>query len=106
VDPIECCIAELVSRYLVLTKKGILQMARTSDIRWPVRYDHCFQRTVLITVWYGVWYEHRARPAYIHLSRDKPVRAEQLCEDIMANRADLRVLNSQSLNWRGKRLPL
>jgi len=102
VDPIECRIAELVSRYLVLTKEVMPQMARTSDIRWHVRCDHCFQPIVLNTVCYGVWHEHRARPAYIHLSRDKLVRAEQFCEDIMANRADLRVLNSQSLNWRGK----
>jgi hypothetical protein len=29
----------------------------------------------------------------------------QLCEDIIANRADLHDLNLQSLTWRGKRRP-
>ncbi|MFT7105740.1 MAG: hypothetical protein ACJAVT_000255 [Yoonia sp.] len=101
-DATECHIAEFVSRYLVLTEEVMAKIARTSDIRWPVRYDHCFQRIVLNTVWNGVWYEHLARPAYKHLSSEQPVRAGQLCKDIMAIRADLRVLYSQSLNWRSK----
>jgi hypothetical protein len=29
----------------------------------------------------------------------------ELCEDIVALRADLHVLNRQSLAWRGKRIP-
>nr|WP_044038168.1 hypothetical protein [Octadecabacter arcticus] len=77
-------------------------MARTSDTNWPVLYDHCFQCIVLDTVSNGVWYENLARPAYKHLSRDQAVRAVQLCEDIMAGRADLHILNRQSLIWRGK----
>ena len=98
----QCRTADLVSRYLMLTKEIMPQMARNSGIRWPVHNDHCCQRIVLDTVCNGVWYEHLARPAYKHLSRDQAVHAVQLCEDIVANRADLHDVNLQSLNWRGK----
>lgn len=50
----------------------------------------------------GVRYEYLACPAYKHLSRNQAVRAVQLSDDIMVNRADLHGLNSQLLNWRGK----
>lgn len=101
-DPTQCRTAELVSRYLILTKEVMPQMARDAGSRWPVRNDHCFQRIVLDTVCNGVWNEHLARPAYRHLSHDQALRAVQVCEDIIANRTDLHDLNRQSLDWRGK----
>ena len=97
--------ADLVSRYSVLTKETMPQLARTSHTHWPVRNDHCFQRIVLDAVCGGVWYDHVARPAYKHLSREQAIHAVALCEDIIAGEADLAALNAKSLVWRGKRRP-
>jgi hypothetical protein len=96
------CTADLVSRYMVLTKEVMPQMARDPRVTWPVRNDHCFQRIVLDTVCDGPWYAHLSRPAYKSLTRDQAAYAVQLCEDIIANRVDLHDLNRKSLNWRGK----
>ena len=78
------------------------EMAQDPKINWPVQNNHCFQRIVLDTICDGVWYDHLARPAYKHLNHDQATRAVQLCEDIIAKRADLHDLNRQSLIWRGK----
>lgn len=96
--------ADVVRRYMVLTKEIMPQMARDPAVKWPVRNDHCFQRIVLDNVCGGPWIEHLPRPAYKSLSHDQAVRAVQLCEDIVANRIDLHDLNQKSLAWRGKPL--
>ncbi len=93
---------DAVARYLHLTRIVLPDMARRSHTHWPVRADHCFQRIVLDTVCGGVWYAHIARPAWRHLDPDRARRAVRLCEDIIAERADLAALNRQSLAWRGK----
>ena len=91
-----------VARYLHLTRTVIPALAQTSKRHWPVRRDHCFQRIVLDTICGGVWYDHIARPAYRHLSPAQAMRAVRLCEQIIADTADLKALNQQSLAWRGK----
>lgn len=94
--------ADLVSRYMILTKEIMPQMVRNREVKWPVQNDHCFQRIVLDAVCNGHWHKHLARPAYKHLTHD---RAVQLCENIVAGRVNLYDLNRQSLIWRGKRIP-
>ncbi len=94
--------ADLVSRYSVMTKETMPQLACTTHKNWPVRNDHCFQRIVLDTVCEGVWYDHLPRPAYKHLSHKQALQAVDLCADIIAGKADLVALNKQSLKWRGK----
>jgi len=97
--------ADLVSRYMVLTKGVMPQMALNRAVNWPVRNDHCFQRIVLDNVCDGPWFAHLPRPAYKSLSHDQAVHAVQLCEDIVANRINLHDLNRKSLAWRGKPVP-
>ncbi len=94
--------ANLVLEYLHLTRKVMPKLARTTNSHWPVRNDHCFQRIVLDTVCGGVWYDHIARPAYKHLSHTQTALAIRLCEQIIADKVDLSVLNQQSLAWRSK----
>nr|WP_293448512.1 hypothetical protein [Planktotalea sp.] len=94
--------ADLLSRYMVLTKEVMPQMARDPSVKWPVRNDHCFQRIVLDNVCDGPWFAHLSKPAYKSLSHAQAARAVQLCEDIIADRVDLFDLNKRSLNWRGK----
>lgn len=96
--------ADLVSRYMVLTKEIMPEMARDPSVKWPVQNDHCFQRIVLDNICDGPWFNHLSRPAYKSLSHDQAVRAVQLCEDIIGGRVDLFDLNRKSLNWRGKRM--
>lgn len=96
--------ADLVSRYIVLTKEVMPKMARDPAKKWPVRNDHCFQHIILDIVCEGPWFEHLSRPAYKSLSHEQAVRAVQLCEDIIANHVNLSDLNRQSLIWRGKQV--
>ena len=97
--------ADLVSRYSVMTKETMPQLACTTHKNWPVRNDHCFQRIVLDTVCGGVWCDQLPRPAYKHLSHKQALQAVDLCADIIAGKADLVALNTQSLIWRGKLRP-
>jgi hypothetical protein len=92
----------LVEAYLHLTRTVMPRLAQTAKPHWKVRNDHCFQRIVLDTVCGGVWYDHIARPAYKHLSGPQAQAAVQLCDRIIAEQADLNVLNLQSLAWRQK----
>jgi hypothetical protein len=94
--------ADLVSRYMVLTKETMPMLARTSHTHWPIRNDHCFQRVVLDAVCGGVWYDYVLQPAYKHLTQDQAAKAVELCEAILSGVTDLGVLNQQSLAWRGK----
>ncbi|WP_025052432.1 hypothetical protein [Sulfitobacter noctilucae] len=87
---------------MTLTKETMPQLARTSHQHWPVQNDHCFQRIVLDTVCGGTWYDHIARPAYKHLTKDQALRAVALCDRIIAGETDLTRLNIQSFAWRGK----
>ena len=93
-----------ISRYLKLTREVMPKMANDKAFQWSVKYDHCFQRIVLDTICNGSWYDHLERPAYKHLSRNQALKAVQLCEDIIAGRADLNALNRQSLLWRDKKV--
>lgn len=92
----------LVEQYLHLTRTIMPTLAQTSKRDWPDRNDHCFQRIVLDTICGGVWYDHIARPAYKHLSQTQATCAVQLCDQIIAGKTDLNVLNRQSLAWRAK----
>lgn len=97
--------ADMVSRYMTLTKDVMPRLARTTHSDWPVRNDHCFQRIVLDTICGGVWYDHLHRPAYKNLTFQQAERAVWLCDKIIAGDVNLAVLNAQSLVWRGKAGP-
>ena len=75
--------ADLVSRYIVLTKEVMPHLARTSHKHWPVSNDHCFQRIVLDAVCGGVWYDYLPRPAYKNLTHNQAANAVKLCNDII-----------------------
>ena len=93
----------LIATYMHLTKEVLPSLAKSDQPDWPVSEDHCFQRIVLDTICSGAWYEHLERPAYKHLTNDQAKRAVELCQNIADGRADLKLLNQQSLIWRGKR---
>ena len=97
-------INDQIMGYIKLTKEVMPKMASDPELQWPVKNDHCFQRIVLDTICNGPWYVHLKRPAYKNLSKTEALKAVQLCEDIVAGRADLHALDRQSLIWRGKKI--
>ena len=100
----ESQISGIVQNYIKLTKQVLPMMASDTKLKWPVKYDHCFQRVVLDNICNGCWYDHLKPPAYKHLSKNQALKAVKLCEDIISGDADLHALNRQSLLWRRKRV--
>ncbi len=88
-------------RWLTLTRETLPELARSRD--WPVWADHCFQRIFLDHACGGRWYDHIGRrPAYAHASDAVLDAAIALGEAVANGTADLRALNTRSLQWRGK----
>ena len=91
----------LEDRWLMLTRETLPGLATTRG--WPIRNDHCFQRVLLDAACGGRWYDHiEGRPAYRRASDTIPTSAVSLAEQATDGRADVAVLNWQSLVWRGK----
>jgi hypothetical protein len=96
--------ATLEATWLDLTRARLPRAAAEGRRRWPVRFDHCFQRILLDHATGGVWYDAiPKRPAYAHAPDVVLARAVALGEALLAGEADLAALNAQSLAWRGKR---
>ena len=87
-----------------MTKEVLPMMTSDTKLKWPVKYDHCFQRIVLDNICNGCWYDFLNRPAYKNLSNSQALKAIKLCEDIISGEADLHTLNRKSLKWRRKKL--
>ncbi|KAB1073515.1 GNAT family N-acetyltransferase [Methylobacterium planeticum] len=70
---------------------------------WPVRLDHCFARILLDNACGGPWRESVTAPAWANMPPARLATAIDLGEAVLADRADLDLLNRRSLQWRGKR---
>ncbi len=93
--------ARLEAEWLTLTRQTLPALAKLR--RWPVSADHCFMRILLDAVHEGRWDRVvQGRPAYKHIDVERLASAVALAERVVANEADLWVLNTQSLAWRGK----
>lgn len=53
---------EIVARWFFLTREKMPQLA--AERRWPVRFDHCFQRILLDNAVAGAWRDVIPAPAY------------------------------------------
>jgi len=97
--------AALLARYRELVLRSLPARARGEG--WVVQADHCFGRIVLDHAVGGRWYDvldRRRSPAFAQLDDDRLAAAVALAEQ-MASEGDplVRVLDAQSLAWRGKR---
>ena len=93
--------ARLEAEWLTLTRQTLPALAQAR--RWPVSADHCFMRILLDAVHEGRWDRTvQGRPAYKHIETERLAAAVMLAGRVVADEADLRTLNAQSLAWRGK----
>ena len=94
----------LLARYRELVLQRLPARARAE--RWVVTADHCFGRIVLDHAVAGRWYDvldRRRSPAFAQLDDAQLATAVALAERMDAEGDPLvRVLDAQSLAWRGK----
>ena len=96
--------AALVEEWERLTKRSLPELAKAH--KWPIRFDHCFQRVALDAAFGGCWYDHLDRkkgPAI------KQIGAADLARAVAAARrmaeegvGAVREMDEASLRWRGK----
>ncbi|MEL6751194.1 MAG: GCN5-related N-acetyltransferase [Pseudomonadota bacterium] len=92
----------LEHEWLQITRETMPSLA--TERRWPVRYDHCFQRILLDNAVGGVWYDVISkRPAYAHAPKAVLATAVALGEQVIAGDVSLSELNDHSLRWRRAR---
>ena len=94
---------QLRRRYLVLTRRDLPERARAEG--WTLKFDHCFMRVILDHLFQDAWYNHltRKEAAYRQLDGEQLGRAVKVAEHILEEGdTTLRMLNQQSLAWRGK----
>eukprot|EP00854_Cymbomonas_tetramitiformis_P021575 gene21575-25949_t len=98
-------VSTLKNEYLELTQKDLPKLS--SEHKWPLRFDHCFQRVILDNAFGSCWYEHLdQKTGAVHQLTAKQFRvAIAIAKDIAADTsgACLRKLNTLSLEWRGKK---
>ena len=96
--------AALTAEYLRLTKEELPRRAVAS--KFPIRFDHCFQRVALDYAFQGCWYEHLDRkrgPAIKQIGTEALSRAVAACRRMEAEGVDaVRELDDMSLRWRNK----
>ncbi len=90
----------LEARWFELTREVMPSLA--AERRWPVRFDHCFQRILLDHAVGGPWRDHIKPPAYRNATDAQLREAAALGDAVISGKADLAALNRQSLEWRGK----
>ena len=95
--------ASLRNVYLELTNQQLPALA--SSRKWPVRFNHCFQRIVLDHLFQDSWYHHlsRKRAAYRQLSEAQLKEAVAFIQQLIDGPDELlQEANRRSLRWRGK----
>ena len=96
--------AALVEEWERLTKRSLPELAKAH--KWPIRFDHCFQRVALDAAFGGCWYEHLDRKKGAAI---KQIGAADLARAVAAARrmaeegaGAVREMDQASLRWRGK----
>ena len=92
-------------RHLVMEELPAAAKGRPADQAWPVHLDHCFARILLDHACGRPWREVIQAPAWRNAPAPLIARAVKLGEAVLAERADLRALNRQSIAWLGKKGP-
>ncbi|MGB3655729.1 MAG: hypothetical protein WBA41_31585 [Rivularia sp. (in: cyanobacteria)] len=97
-------IEKLRQEYLHLTNEVLPNLARQR--KFPVRFNHCFQRIILDNIFGCCWYDvldKRQGAAYQQLNATQLEQAISLAKTIVSQPDEyIQQLNHNSLRWRGK----
>lgn len=93
---------QLKEQYLLLINQQLPARAKQGDL--PVRFNHCFARIVLDNLFGGCWYQFLSRkiPAYRQLDEAQMQAAIAIAQSMLQHPEKARLLNENSLRWRGK----
>lgn len=94
----------LQGRYIELTNEVLPKLAH--EQHWPVRYNHCFQRIILDTIFKDCWYNHLDRssgvPTCKQLTDSQLQQAIQVSKRMISSLETVEELNRSSLSYRNK----
>ena len=94
----------LVEEWNLLAKTNLPALAKLH--RWPIRFDHCFQRVALDAAFQGCWYDSLDRkrgPAIKQIGADDLRRAVEAARRMEQEGTTAVVeMDTASLCWRGK----
>lgn len=95
---------KLHEEYLHLTNEVLPNLAKQR--KFPVRFNHCFQRIILDNLFGCCWYDilHKSQGAvYKQLNATQLEKAIALASSIISQPDEyIQQLNNNSLRWRGK----
>lgn len=95
---------KLHEEYLHLTNEVLPSLAKQR--KFPVRFNHCFQRIILDNLFGCCWYDaldKRKGAAYKQLNKNQLEAAIYLAKKIISQPDTyIEELNNNSLRWRGK----
>ena len=95
---------KLHEEYLHLTNEVLPSLAKQR--KFPVRFNHCFQRIILDNLFGCCWYDaldKRKGSAYKQLNKNQLEAAIYLAKKIISQPDTyIEELNNNSLRWRGK----
>lgn len=94
----------LHEEYLHLTNEVLPSLAKQR--KFPVRFNHCFQRIILDNLFGCCWYDALDKTkgaAYKQLNKNQLETAISLAKQIISRPDEyIEELNNNSLHWRGK----
>lgn len=94
----------LHEEYLHLTNEMLPSLAKQR--KFPVRFNHCFQRIILDNLFGCCWYDALDKSqgaAYKQLNKNQLETAISLAKQIISRPDEyIEELNNNSLHWRGK----
>ena len=95
---------KLHEEYLHLTNEVLPSLAKKG--KFPVRFNHCFQRIILDNLFGCCWYDVLDKTqgaAYKQLNKNQLKAAIALAKQIISQSDEyIEELNNNSLRWRGK----
>jgi len=92
---------KLTEEYLDLVNRQLPEAAQRRA--YPVKFNHCFARIILDSLFEDVWYRHLPKPAYQHLTAEQLQAAIALGQTFLADPEACFAANQASLRYRQQR---
>jgi hypothetical protein len=96
----------LQREYIELTNEAMPSIA--TNKRRPLRFNHCFQRIILETLFQDCWHNHLDRssriPTYKQLTKPRLLQAMDIVQQMISSPETIKEYNCNSLTYRNKLL--